>query len=278
MEELSSPSRELSFVLDCPSEDYSMRIILALTMFAAALGGAHAQEPRTDAGSLDRGSLKGLQCLADKAHSVGNVDNEMSLRERMYERVWADDSPDSKFLDKYEIYNHILFNDLRLGILLEGTHRWADAERVFRHNQSQLARMSIAGPDIRSQNELHLAHLLAREGKNQEAAHICDHWKHRVKPIGDAAVAAAQQSIPSPPFYDTPEVEIAAWDLACGSRDDGLKLLSGQIEAYPHMLVSFTVLSDYGMSEGEFQKARETERRGINAITDQALNITEKTE
>jgi hypothetical protein len=54
-------------------------------------------------------------------------------------------------------------------------------------------------------------------------------------------------------------VKIAAWDLACGLPEEGLSLLSRQIEAHPKMLISFSVLSHYYFGEGDFEKARRAE-------------------
>ena len=71
---------------------------------------------------------------------------------------------------------------------------------------------------------------------------------------------------PRAPLYDTPELEIAAWDLACGNTEEELKLVSKQIDAHPHMLASFTVLSEYYFANGEFEKALTTEKEGTAAL------------
>ena len=94
---------------------------------------------------------------------------------------------------------------------------------MLRHNQSALAHERLAGNDIKSDNQLHLAHLLALEGKQSEAKSICSYWEKRVSRNADFALDAVRHSVPTPPLYDTPEVEIARWDLACGQPKEGLK-------------------------------------------------------
>jgi hypothetical protein len=55
--------------------------------------------------------------------------------------------------------------------------------------------------------------------------------------------------------YVTPEVEIAAWKLACEKPEDALRLLKEQIEAHPGMLAPFTAMVNHFTSECEFRQA-----------------------
>ena len=152
------------------------------------------------------------------------------------------------------------------GLLLEGSHRLSDAEAVFRQNQAELASERIAGNDIKAQNELYLAQVLALEGKLPEANTICSYWKNRMRHIAAGQDSDHWHGEPRAPLYDTPEVETARWDLACGSSDQGLRLLSEQIQAHPGMLASYTVLTNFYLAEGDFQKALATENEGATAL------------
>ena len=208
-----------------------------------------------------------LDRLAYQAHENGDIQKEIELRQKLSRDALINYSQHPKDPGRWNRWAIVAENDLPLALLLEGKHDWSSAEEIYRRNQSLLAHERLAGNDIKSENQLHLAHLLAREGKESEAIATCSYWKNRVKRVGDEAVSAVKYSIPHPSIYDTPEVKIAAWDLACGKPEEGLKLLSGQIEAHPHMLISFTVLSRYYLANGEFEKALTTEREGVSALT-----------
>jgi hypothetical protein len=205
--------------------------------------------------------------LADEAHKTGRIDDEISIRERVSEKAWAEHDRNPESLTQYDLYGLISENDFRLALLLEGTHRWGEAEQMFRHNQTELARMKIAGNDIKSENQLLLAHLLASEGRAEAAGSICSQWKHRVRHLASGQDSAHIYGIPVAPIRDTPEVEVAKWDLACGKPEEGLSLLAGQIAAHPHMLASYTSVSEYYCSVGDFQKARQAEADGMGAVT-----------
>jgi hypothetical protein len=206
-----------------------------------------------------------LAALADEAHKAGQIKEEITYRQQFSQMAWKSFTLDPKSLDRYDRYNIILLNDLPLGLLLQGAHRWQEAEAMFRHNQAELDAETIAGNDIKSENQLHLAHLLASEGKTEEAKRICTHWKGRMRHIAAGQDSDHWHGIPRAPLYDTPEVEIAEWDLACGKSEVGIALLAGQIAAHPKMLISYTVLSSYYDSQGDFQRATKTERDGITA-------------
>ena len=162
-------------------------------------------------------------------------------------------------LDKYDLYNLLSGNELALAFLLEGRHKWDEAEDVYRHNQQQLAHLKIAGNDIKSDNELGLAHLLFGTGKTEEAQKICFHWKDRVKHNADFAIEAVKTNVPKPPLYDTPEVEVGRWDLACGEPRAGEDTLRKQIVAHPEMLAPYTALENYFVEAGELPNALELE-------------------
>lgn len=212
--------------------------------------------------------LSGLNKQANEAHKKGQFEEEINYRLQFTHEAWAAFARNPKSLnDEYDRYNIIFFNDLPLGLLLEGSHRYSEAEATLRHNQSQLAAERIAGNDIKAQNELHLAHLLLNENKDQEGNAICSHWEKRMKHLPGRQDSDHVYGIPRAPIYDTAEVEVARWDLACGKPEEGLKLIAEQISAHPKMLASFTVLSEYYYAQGDFQKARKAEVDGMLAVT-----------
>ena len=108
---------------------------------------------------------------------------------------------------------------------------------------------------------------LANKGDEQEAKNICSHWKGRMRHLAGRQDSAHIYGIPVAPISDTPEVETAKWDLACGHTVEGLNLLEQEISQHPRMLASFNVLRDYYYAQGDFENARKTESEGISAIT-----------
>jgi hypothetical protein len=244
--------------------------VLNMTLLFWVPLGAVAQNTVADSKVVDHllqaGPLADLRKQAELAHSADRYDDEIVERQQFSRDAWAAVALNPKASDEYDRYDIVFLNDLSLGLLLEGTHRFSEAESIFRHNQVELNSERIAGNDIKSDNQLLLAHLLLKEGKDAEARSICSHWKHRMRHL-----AAGQDNdyIYGTPqaTYDTPQIEVARWDLACGSPDEGLKLIGAQIAAHPHMLVSFTVLSDYYYAQGDFQGARKAELDGTAAVT-----------
>ncbi len=178
---------------------------------------------------------------------------------RASELEWQLIAQSPRARNKYDLYNLLFLNDLPLAFLFEGKHRWDEAESIFRHNQLQLAHLSVAGNDIKSDNELGLAHLLFNMGKTEEAQKICSYWENRVRHNADFAINAVKTNVPTPPLYDTPEVENGRWDLACGEPQVGEDLLRKQIVAHPDMLASYTALENYYMETGTFPKVLELE-------------------
>src|SRR5215469_4168294 len=202
---------------------------LSITSFVLALelvAAAHARQiSQADSSMSTAKDLMLLGHLANEAHEKGEVKEEIEYRRNYSQMGWAA-NPTSRAgsVNRWLI---VYTNDMPLAILLEGTHEWAEAEAVYRHNQTALEGEAVAGDDIKSTNELHLAHLLAREGKQKEAREICAYWEKRVRHNADVS---------APPLSDSPEVEIATWDLACGKTEDGMKLLKEQIVAHPRMM------------------------------------------
>jgi hypothetical protein len=197
--------------------------------------------------------------FADKAHQDGRFDEELECRMQLSKFEWETIAQSPRVLDKYDVYNLMFLNDLPLAFLLEGKHRWSEAENIYRHSRQQLAHMSIAGDDIKSDNELGLGHLLFSMGRMEESARICSHWKNRVRHNADFAINAVKTNIPTPPLYDTPEVEIGRWNLACGEAQVGEDMLRTQILAHPDMLAPYTALANYYLEIGAFSKALELE-------------------
>ena len=213
------------------------------------------------------GLLAHLKMQADEAHKAGDIDQEINYRQQFSQKAWETFAVHPTSVDNYKIYNIIDFNDLPLGLLLEGTHHWPEAEAMFRHNEAELAKNRAAGNDIKAENQLLLAYLLATEGKIGDAKSICSYWKRRIKHIAPRPDTGHWYGIPVAPISDRPEVEIAKWDLACGKPQEAFALLTAQIAAHPHMLASFTVLRNYYYAQGDFQKARKAESDGTTALT-----------
>ena len=211
-------------------------------------------------------ALNELDRLAYQAHQNGDVEKEIELRKNLSREAWISYAQHTTDPGRWDRWAIVYENDLPLSLLLEGKQEWPEAEEVYRHNEAALAHERLAGNDIKSENQLHLAHLLASEGKEPEAKAICSHWKSRVRHIAAGQDSDHWYGEPKAPLYDTSELEIATWDLACGKTEEGLKLVSEQIDAHPHMLASFTVLSQYYFANGEFEKALTTEKAGTTAL------------
>src|SRR5215472_16791058 len=225
-----------------------------VTLFVLAISlvvPAHAwQISSADSSMSTAKELMRIGHLANEAHERGEIQEEIEYRRNYSQMGWAA-NPTSRAgsVNRWLI---VYTNDMPLAILLEGTHEWAEAEAVYRHNQTALEGEAVAGDDVKSANELHLAHLLAREGKQKEAREICAYWEKRVRHNADFALSAVKHDVSAPPLYDSPEVEIATWDLACGRTEDGMRLLKEKIVAHPRMLAPYTVLSEYSIADGEF--------------------------
>src|SRR5215469_13502734 len=228
---------------------------LSITSFVLALelvAAAHARQiSQADSSMSTANDLMLLGHLANEAHEKGEIKEEIEYRRNYSQMGWAA-NPTSRAgsVNRWLI---VYTNDMPLAILLEGTHEWAEAEAVYRHNQTALEGEAVAGDDVKSANELHLAHLLAREGRQKEAREICAFWEKRVKRIGQA-------------LDDSPETETGAWDLACGRTEEGMRLLKQQMAAHPRMLAPYTVVSEYSIAEGDFEKGRRAETDGVWAV------------
>jgi hypothetical protein len=247
---------------------FNIRTLVVTSLLMSVLFDASAQSIHPGLTASIKGTedtLAALNKLADEAHKEGDIEAEIAHRRKFSALAWdhlAYLSPKSRW-NRFSI---VFLNDLPLGLLLEGNHQLSDAEMVYRHNQSQLAHERLAGNDIKSENELRLAHVLLVEGRDSDAKKICSHWEHRVKHNADYALFAVAHDTPTPPLYDTPEVETARWDLACDAPAEGLRILAEQIKAHPHMLASYTALSEYYTAEGRFQEAQKTENGGVSAL------------
>ncbi len=223
-------------------------------------------EPNPDSASPAE-SMHRLTQLADEAHQRGDLAKEVEYRRDFSRFAWDNLDRKSKSPLDWSRWEIVFHNDLPLAILLEGSGQWPEAETIYRRNQSSLAHERLAGNDIKSDNQLLLAHLLAKEGKHSEARAICSYWKDRIKHNADFALRAIANNVPTPPLYDTPEVETGKWKLACGPPAEGLRLLEQQIQAHPGMLAPYTVLSRYYLAEGDSQKALAAERDGTAALS-----------
>ena len=229
-------------------------ISLLLVLPVCSRAQCTAPSDTNDAGANSKKLARHWEQIAYIAHQEGRFDEELECRMASTKLEWQ-----LVAQDKYDLYNLLFLNDLPLAFLLEGKHRWSEAENLYRHNKQQLARLKIAGNDIKSDNELGLAHLLFSTGKTEEAQKICSHWKNRVRHNADFAIEAVKTNVPTPPLYDTPEVENGRWDLACGEAQQGEDLLRIQIVAHPDMLASYTALSNYYVETGAFSKVLELE-------------------
>jgi hypothetical protein len=211
-------------------------------------------------------ALNQLDRNASQAHECGDVQSEIDIRQRLSNDAWAEYARHPRDTERWNRWAIVYENDLPLARLLEGSGRWSAAEVIYLHNQSSLKHERLAGNDIKSENDLHLAHLLIKEGKSSEASSICSHWKIKVKHNADFALSAVKYNVPTPPLYDTPEVEVAGWELACGRVEDGLAILKEQILTHPGMLAPFTRLAAYYTTEGDFKQALAIEKNGTSAL------------
>ncbi|MGD0939119.1 MAG: hypothetical protein ABR905_05345 [Terracidiphilus sp.] len=231
---------------------------------------SETQTPRQDsvAGGRDpqEKALNELDRLAQKAHARLEIEKEIELRRSLSAAVWTNYQQHSNNPGRWDRWAIVYENDLPLALLLEGSRAWAEAEAIFRRNQSALKHERLAGNDIKSENDLHLAHLLLKEGKQSEAETLCAHWKNKVKHNADFAIEAVRTNTPTPPLYDAPEVEIGTWKLACERPEDGLRMLKDQTEAHPGMLAPFTAMANYYTSEGDFRTALAIDKDGTSAL------------
>jgi hypothetical protein len=248
-----------------------MRPFIAFSLALSVLISAAAQSTQEPSQGVDwygtPYALRDLLKRAEGAHENGEIEKEITLRQALSEKAWDNYRQNPKHSGMFDRWGIVFSNDIPLGLLLAGTHHWLEAESVFRHNEAELAHERLAGNDIKSENQLHLAQVLALEGKERDANSICSHWKHRMRHLAAGQDTDHWHGTPRAPLRDTPEAETASWDLACGSPEEGLRLLSEQIQAHPKMLYSYTVLSHYFFAIGDFPKALKAEKDGTVAIT-----------
>jgi hypothetical protein len=235
--------------------------LIILFIFLPACIDAQCGSPSSTADSNvnSKKQLAHWEQTAYKLHQDGSFDEELECRMHLSKLEWQLVAQSPRALDKYDLWGLLAENDRPLAFLLEGKHRWDEAENIYRHSQQQLAHLRVAGNDVKSDNELGLAHLLFSVGKTEEAQKICSHWKNRVRHNADFAINAVKTNVPTPPLYDTPEVEIGRWDIACGEPQAGEDLLRTQIVAHPDMLAPYTALENYFLETGAFPKALEIE-------------------
>jgi hypothetical protein len=243
-------------------------IIYVMLVAGVAVAPAQLTQPRRDAGAEEH-CLNYLLKAAERSHSELHIDDEITSRQQYSTEAWSDyrygrktcDSSVLKYDKHIERWTIIYGNDLPLAMVLEGAHRWAEAEALYRRNREQLADERVAGDDIKSSNELHLAHLLAREGKTKESMRICSKWRRKMNGLAKWALDAVRTNSPTPPLYDTPEVEMAKWNLACGKEEDGIALLQQQMASHPDMLASHTALEEFYVVTGKFDRELENRAR-----------------
>lgn len=199
--------------------------------------------------------LRDISWDAFTEHEKGNFDNELALRLEYSDLAWKELEQNPKNFNDIDRWSIFSENETPFAFLLEGKHRWEEAEKVYRRTRQHLEHERAAGNDVKSKNELALAHLLSSEGKQDEAAKICQYWENKVKHNADFALSAMKNNVPTPPLYDTSQVEIGHWDLECGKPTEGEDLLRTQILAHPHMLASYNALIDFYIQTGEYTKA-----------------------
>ena len=104
-----------------------MRLLLALSLlFPSALIGAPAQNAELHSQARDRATtpatLADLSKLADQAHKRGDVEEEIALRRSFSQKAWASYELNPKSSRRFDRWGIINFNEIPLGLLLEGTH------------------------------------------------------------------------------------------------------------------------------------------------------------
>src|ERR1035438_920548 len=117
-----------------------MRVLFAAALLLSVPVNARAQNTLGDSNAIDHPSqvsaLSRLKKQADEAHKTGDVGEEIGYRQQLNREEWAAFALAPPSLNEYDRYGIIEFNDLPLGLLLEGTHKFSEAERTFRHNQA----------------------------------------------------------------------------------------------------------------------------------------------
>jgi hypothetical protein len=241
-------------------------VLLVLFVVLKSEGQTPRQDSVANERDLQEKALNELDRLAQRAHATLEIEKEIELRKNLSAAAWTNYQQHSKDPGRWNRWAIVYENDLPLALLLEGSRAWAKAEAIFRHNQSALKHERFAGNDIKSENDLHLAHLLRKVGNQSEAESLCAHWKNKVKHNADFAIEAVKTNTPTPPLYDSTEVEIGAWKLACERPEDGLSLLKEQTQAHPGMLAPFTAMANYYTSEGDFRTALAISKDGTSAL------------
>jgi len=205
-----------------------------------------------------------LGSLASSAQTAGD-----SLDEVLYRGQWSGIARRyfalyPKEFDADYSRTSIVSNDEPLALNLEGMHRWAEAEEVYRRNLSLIAVDPLFEKEVKFDQELGLSRTLAAQGKTKDAAKICSRWKSSAKFIaGQNAAYWAYASRPA---------EIAKWELSCGKEQEGLVRLNEESIAHPKGYATYIALRDYYYAHGDVKsalKAEEQNRKANDLATSQ---------
>jgi hypothetical protein len=197
--------------------------------------------------------LSVLNNLIFRATRAGDIPDEIEYRTKWSEIARRYFALYPKKFDAYYSRTSIVMNDEPLALLLEGAHRYLEAEVIYRRNLSMISVDPIFQKEVEFDDELGLARALGGQGEDKDAARVCSAWKLREEFVAgrsDATYGLASKS-----------VEAAKWDLSCGKEQEGLALLHNEAAARPWMYSAHIALRDYYYAHGDVQNALKAEKQ-----------------
>jgi tetratricopeptide (TPR) repeat protein len=201
--------------------------------------------------------LRALTDLVFIAQRAGRTEDEIKCREQLSEIARRYFALYPNNFDAFYCRISIVMNDGPLALRLEGIHRWAEAEEVYRRNLSMIAVDPLFEKEVKFDHELGLARTLAGKGNNNEARRICSELKWPAKFI--AGLDSAYYGYASRP------VEVAKWDLSCGREQEGLSLLQKESAEHPWIYAGYIALRDYYYAQGKIQSALKADEENSKA-------------
>jgi hypothetical protein len=158
---------------------------------------------------------------------------------------------------KFGTYSRIsiVFNDEPLAIALEGRHRWADAEEIYRRNLAMITVDPLFERETRFDNELGLARALAKQGNAHAARTICSNSKWTANFTHESGWQGRSNKA----------VMQAKWDLSCGKEQEGLALLQKETTTHAWNAMAYDALRDYYYASGDVQNALKAEELSRHA-------------
>jgi len=211
--------------------------------------------------------LRALDDLIYRANRAGDTPDEIQYRTKWSEIARRYSALYRKKFDAFYSRTTIVMNDEPLALLLEGAHRYSEAEEIYRRNLSMISVDPIFQKEVEFDDELGLARALAGQGESTDAARVCSKWKLRKEFV--AGLSDATYGLASKP------VEAAKWDLSCGKEQEGLALLHNEATARPWMYSAYIALRDYYYAHGDVQNALKADGQNEQAhrLADQRTGL-----